>query len=64
MTATWLRCYFHPELPAVATDSIVDLTNGATHETAYKRVPICWMCEIERRNVNTSRVEPIVEGRR
>lgn len=55
-----LTCYFHHELPAVATDSIVDVENSGQFDVAYKRVPICWMCEQERKAVNTSRIEPLV----
>lgn len=54
-----MRCHFHPENKATHTDSIVDLEHCSEHEIGYKRVAICLSCAIERKAVNTSRVEEL-----
>jgi len=60
------KCNFHPEKEATHTDSVVDLQYSGPgyawqHEIHYKRVPICLGCSIERKAVNTSRVEELQE---
>lgn len=60
-----LRCHFHPEKSATYTDSIVDVKLSGLHanDIQYKRVPICFACYLERRQVSTSRIEPLeLEG--
>lgn len=54
-----LKCYYHKESDATHTDSVIDLDNSTTSDIVYKRIPICCLCVMLRKSVNTSRIEPI-----